>query len=214
MNIHTKLSIILFVMCILLEGCATFSEKQTGRITSDPAGANVYFYQGMDDQKTTIGPTPCSASVQYGLLDIYLVVEKSGYETEQVLVPRSGDISHHFVLERDYKIQIAEEKSNLKKEFIKDVAQILGTFDKALNSPRMLASSVVSQGRSQIQSLIIDYPEYSDSATVRTLKRLLDKAEFVTSLGSSYYNTRIEVKGAVAVRELIDKIESGLGVAL
>ena len=103
---------------------------------------------------------------------------------------------------------------NLKKEFIKEVAQIIGTFDKALNSPRMLASSVVSQGRSQIQSLIIDYPEHSDSATVRTLKRLLDKAEFVTSLGSSYYNTRIEVNGVIAVRELIDKIESGLGVAL
>lgn len=212
MKIHTKLSIILFVMCILLEGCAILSEKQTGRITSDPAGANVYFYQA--DQKNAIGSTPCGAYIQYGLVDIYLVVEKSGYETEQVLVPRSGDISHHFVLERAYNLQIAEEKSNLKKEFIKEVAQILGTFDKALNSPRMLASSVVSQARSQIQGLILEYPEYSDSATVRALKRLLDKAEFVTSLNSAYYNTRTEVKGAIAVRELIDKIESGLGVAL
>jgi hypothetical protein len=168
----------------------------------------------MDDRKMTIGATPLDANVQYGSWDMYLVVEKSGYETEQVLLPRSGDISHHFVLERDYKLQIAEEKSNLKKEFIKEVAQILGTFDKALNSPRMLASSVVSQARSQIQGLILEYPEYSDSATVRALKRLLDKAEFVTSLSSSYYNTRIEVEGAIAVRELIDKIESGLGVAL
>jgi hypothetical protein len=199
-------------LTVLFTGCATFAEKQTGRITSEPDGAKVSFYEPQTSKRLEIGVTPTDAHIQQGLFEIYLIGEKHGYEREQILVPKAGDISHHFSFERSYALQIIEEASSLPKEFKKDVARILGTYDRALSSPRMLSSSVASEARAQVQELILDHPDLSSSATVRALRRLSEATTFVTNLDSYYYNTQIERDAAGTVRELIFKIQIGLGL--
>ena len=157
--IRKRISVVLLFLCITIQGCAVMGEKRIAQITSEPAGAKAYFYQPINDSWFEIGVTPTNYTFRSGLWEIFLYVEKPGHETQYVFVPNSGDVTHHFILERDFTIQINEEAPKLNKEFKKDVARLLGTFDKALNSPRMLASSVVSEARTQLQELILDYPE-------------------------------------------------------
>lgn len=206
------LTVLFLALPLFLQGCATLAEKQTGKITSEPEAAKVSFYEPTTSNRRDLGVTPTNSYVQQGLFDIYLVAEKDGYESERILVPKSGDISYHFSLERSYALQIADEASNLPREFKKDVARILGKYDRVLSSPRMLSSSVAAEARAQFQELLLDNANLASSATVRALRRLSDATTFVTSLGSSYYNTAVERDAARSVREWIVKIQVGLGL--
>jgi len=213
---HKKIafSLIAIMIGIFIQGCATIAKKQTGKITSDPPGARVYFYEPTTDKTKDIGVTPADAWVQQGLWDIYIVAEKPGFEKEQIKIPKSGTISYHFALERSFALQIADEADSFSADFKKRIAKILGTFDKALSSPRMLSSSVVSDAKTQIQELILDYPTQKESVTVHALLKLLKEATFLTSLSSSYYDSSIERESMRIVLEWITKMKSGLGLIL
>ena len=204
----------ILITCVILStfGCAALSPKQMGLITSTPDGARVYFYEEGTNKEVFIGTTPTSAYLQQGLWDTYLIVKKTGYETSKILLDRSGSISNHFVLVRSAEDRISEESHNFSKDFKKRVAHVLGTYDKVLNSPRMLASSVASEGRSELQDLILDFPNKTDTATVNELKILSSTIESITNLPSAYYGSSVERNRVVSASEIMSKIKIGLGL--
>jgi PEGA domain len=197
---------------LLLSGCATATaERQTGRVTSDPVGATIYFSETHTGKKTPLGVTPSDVELNQGTWDVVLVAEKEGFETQSFLVPKTGAIDHHCVLERDLALQIADEAPRLPGGFKKGVALALGTFERALNSPKIFTSSVVSEGKTEIRNLAMDFPEQANSATMRALRRLSAAAEVVAGLDSSQYDTPVEQEAVLKVKAWIGKIRTGLG---
>ena len=98
--------LIILSVVFLTGGCATFAEQQEGKVTSTPSGADVYYslvYKHGDPvgEKKKWGTTPFDGTLKVALFHAYMIAEKNGYESEIVAIPKSGNFSHHFNLERD-----------------------------------------------------------------------------------------------------------------
>lgn len=193
-----------------LGGCATLSPKQEGVITSDPPSATVYLYESVTDKRIHIGMTPATVWIKRGLWDMYIVAEKSGYESDRWLAPKSGSITHHFALQRDFASQIRDEVENYSTAYIKGVLEVIGKCDRVLNSPRMMASVAASEAQTELLKMRIEFPKYRNSAADRAMARAVKTADAVTSLSSSSYNTSCERNLALELQGLISNIQSGL----
>jgi hypothetical protein len=152
--------------CLWFSGCAALSPKQQGQITSSPSGATIYFLEPETNKKTAIGSTPTEAWVKAGLFDAYLLAELDGYEPEKWELPKSGDISHYFELQKDFAASIMEENTEGRydAEYKKAVITYLAKAEKVISSPRMLSGSMASDAKEEYQKLSIDYPQQFQSA--------------------------------------------------
>ena len=88
----------------LANSCAALSPKQTGWISSSPPGATIYLEQPDLKLKKEVGKTPSGVWVKQGLFDAWIVAELPGYEIGKWLIPKKGELNHHFVLHKHARI--------------------------------------------------------------------------------------------------------------
>ena len=210
-----------FVTLLFLIGCTTVpalyqpaQNKQpirTGNITSNPAGADVFYFDSVNGKKL-LGQTPCQITYQSPdsswIDDGYLFISLTGYETSYLHLKRTGAIDYTFDLNKDISMQIKESNPPQNKEYLKRIIDVIGKCDKLLHSPKMLAASVASEASSENQKLQIDYPQYKETILNKYLSELVNLCVSVTN--SDYLLEQPIL--IVQVQNLILKIKFGIGV--
>jgi len=213
---------ILFIIVILFcSGCRTLSQlpqppqnqqpKRIGNITSNPIGADIYYYDNVNAKKL-LGKTPAQVTYQSPSLSFmgegWLFITLSGYEIAYWQFPQEGTIDHNFDLEKDISIQIKESRPPKDKKYLKRVVDITGKCDKVLHSPRMLAASVASEANSEYQKLQIDFFQYKQTLLNKYLSLLVN---YCGTLANSEYAIQHPVL-ITQIQNLISKINLGIGV--
>ncbi len=203
-----KSSLILFVL--FMTGCAT-TQPIENYISTNPSEARVYLNEPATSKNTFVGVTPCKVTFKKRFWDLYLVIEKNGYETERYPLPITNP-SISINLQETYGRKIEREKTQYSKEFINTAIDVLGLCKRAAHSPRFLAASVASEASTSLDKLKVNYPTQREAALTIALGKAVVMLEQVTSLDSSQYNTTQEEMLASQASYYIGEIDKGLGI--
>lgn len=203
-----RLALIILVFSVFISGCRTF--QKTGEIKTTPEGANVFFYEPATGKSFPIGIAPTQGQINRGSFDLYLVAEKEGYERYEVLLPQNPSVNFNINLEKRFSDQIKNESKALPTDFKKRVLKVLNSFEKILESPRMLASQTFSDAKSLLQELMFDFEKQRDSATIKTFKKLTETFERLTNLPNYKYDSSDESSLVLKAKKYIFDIRSGL----
>lgn len=226
MKNFTFLTAVLF--SFLLSGCMTLmpdmgrpnaglllpedknTHTQTGKISSDPAGATVDVLGVGFWQKTTVGKTPVTMYIQKNRPSSINVVTLSleGFETTY-WVADSVAFDQHFKLRPAFDKSIAKELPTYPKEYVSRVFDVVSKFDKALNSPRFLFNSIATEAKNEKQKLDIDFPDQKTSACHDALNDLIGFYAWISMGGADTPTERKFVGESFA---LIKRIKTGLGI--
>lgn len=203
------------VILLLLNGCSsTLSTVKTTTVfvNSDPTGASIYLYDANTYQETLLGTTPGNFDVPQGKLWVFLLAKIDGYESVKEMIT-SQKTNYEIKLEKDWTGQILGEYLSEKysKEFIKQAINVVGTFNRALNSPRMLFASVYSEGETELSQLNLDFPEMRTTALMRALQKCrLDMYILTVAVAGSLEHTPWEWEKILELELLISKIKNSL----
>ena len=115
----------------------------------------------------------------------------------------NSSISYNQQIQQDSQ-EIAEMRSDLVKElpsyspdYIKRVVQVLGTCQKALESPRFMMGSIRSDASSQLDALKLDFPQERASVANKELQIIIDKIgaldDFIDSTDYKPYTPAAEL---------------------
>lgn len=215
MIINSEMKKVLITTVILLIiGCATSVPKVTTTsvsVTTNPSGASIYLYDANTHQETVLGTSPGNFNIPQGTLWVFLLAKLDGHESVKEMIT-SQKTSYVFNLEKDWMEQIFNEYLVEKKydnDFVKKALDVVGTFNKAINSPRMLFASVYIEGETQLSHLSLDYPDMSSSALTRALQRCRIELKMLTMVGS-FEHTPWEYEKLREIELLITKIKGGL----
>ncbi len=181
-----------FIFVSIISGCATVGpmagvvgpntdsqHKSRGKITTDPPGATItffaeYYFDFRNIHTQILGTTPQEIWIQSFPYDNppWLSVGLEGYETVR-WQPPLGLFDKHLVLKKDFEEQIKQEFPNLDENYVRNMLDVIGKADKALNSPRMLFSSIVTEARSAKEKLDFDQPSMRETAISQAIDSLI-----------------------------------------
>lgn len=213
----SKRPAIVFLMIVVsltaFNGCASTlsTKKSTVYINSEPQGASIHLFDANTYKETLLGITPGNFEIPLGKRWIFLKAKLDGYETKSTLIT-SSKTNYSFTLDKEWMGQILDERLSGKytKEFTKRSVSVVGTFDKAVNSPRMLFASVYKEGENELRQLKLDFPEMRTTALMNALEDCRLKMDILTMAGILEH-TPWESMKIGEVQSLISKIHIGLG---
>lgn len=92
----------------LLTGCTHMEideGKQTrslisGRITSTPSDATIYFYEEFSEREGRLGETPLFLRMKPGGAFVHIRAEKIGYRPQTIILPKINQLPYHFQLQK------------------------------------------------------------------------------------------------------------------
>jgi len=209
-----SITIIVSVLSVFfLYSCAsTISVKKTiVNIDSEPKGASIYIFNANTYEEYLLGTAPGNYEIPQGEIWVFLKAKMDGFETESTMIT-SNKTNYTFKLKKEWMGQIMTERLNgeYSDEVIKGSLSILGAFDKALNSPRMLFSSTYKEGETKFRQFKLDFPEIGTTILMAALRDCDMKMNLLTMM-ENLKNTPYESIKVSEVQRLISHIQIGLG---
>jgi hypothetical protein len=107
-------------------------------------------------------------------------------------------------------LRINRELPNYSRDYVKRVVAILGTCQKALESPRFLVGTVYADASSQFDALELDFPDKRTSGAHSGLYSLLNDVHMLSGLEREYWNSNVDANIAYRMTADIDAMRTAL----
>jgi hypothetical protein len=159
-------------------------KRRFGTITSEPPGARVKLRIGQGSYQEA-GTTPCTIDAPLssgGTIELSL----GGYEKEVWLVPASGPIDQHCILDRNYEVTITQEKPQYSVEYIKAAVAVLSKCEKAQKSPSSLMPAATAEAKADFDQLKLSFPQHRGSGIEKALTRIVRYLEDLENVGGTF----------------------------